>query len=130
MSSESKGVGDVEDALRAILQKDPRYSRNAYYFAFQALEYTINEHLKLKGAERRHVDAAELLDGMRRFALENFGFMARDVWESWGVYSTADWGEIIYHLIGAELMKANQDDSIEKFRGVYSFDEALSERLA
>ncbi|MCK6440222.1 MAG: hypothetical protein L6Q71_08495 [Planctomycetes bacterium] len=116
---------EFDTKLREIVAKDPRYARNAYVFAFQALEYTMREYLKLSDTQRRHVSAQEILEGMRRFAIDQCGFMARNVWESWGIYSTADWGNVIYNLIAANLMKQNDEDDLAQFRGVYSFDDAF-----
>lgn len=116
---------DFETALRAIRTKDARYSRNAYIFAFQSLEYTIKDFLKLTKDEHRHVSAAELLNGMRQLAIDQFGFMARHVWESWGVHETEDWGNIIYNLIEGELMRHSDDDKRSDFTGVYDFADAF-----
>ena len=85
----------------------------------------MRDHLKLKDDERRHISAKELVEGMKALAVEQFGNMARGVWESWGVHETGDWGSVIYNLIDAELMRQNDGDSIEDFKGVYDFDAAF-----
>ena len=116
---------DFEEKVREIRAHDPRYARNAYFFAFQGLEYTMREHLKLSEDERRHVSANEILEGMRLLAVDQCGFMARQVWESWGIFATGDWGNVIYNLIEADLMKQNEEDDIGDFKGVYTFEEVF-----
>ncbi len=116
---------NFEQELYGILERDSRYSRNAYLFAFQALEYTMKSFLQLDEDKRRHVSAQELLDGMKEYAIKHFGYMARYVWESWGIGSTDDWGNVVYNLIDAGLMKQNEEDSPELFSGVFDFEEVF-----
>jgi len=113
---------DVTMAIYGLRERDPRYQTAAYLFAHESLDHTIREMLKLPEGQRRHVSAVELLDGMRDCAIQRFGYMARSVWESWGVYSTSDWGNVIFNLIGAKLMQANEGDKLEDFEGVYDFE--------
>lgn len=117
---------DFETIVSIIRQRDKRYARAAYGFAFFALDYTMKEHLKLPEEGRRHVSARELLEGLKACAIDQFGALARSVWESWGVRTTEDWGNIIYNLIQAEAMKQSDDDKLEHFKDVYAFDEAFA----
>jgi uncharacterized repeat protein (TIGR04138 family) len=121
---------DPRETLVRLPQRDPRYRLNAYIFAFQALEYTMKDHLKLSPDTRRHISARELLEGMRDYAIQQYGFLARSVWESWGVYATSDWGAVIFNLIGANLMRADDNDRLDDFKGVFEFEEAFDQRWA
>lgn len=116
---------DIEATLLEIRRKDPRYSLEAYRFAFEALEYTVREYLKLK--QPRHVTGRELCEGMRRYALELFGLMALDVWTRWGVTQTRDWGHIIFNLVDARLLRKTDDDNLDDFTDVYDVSKALTE---
>jgi len=92
-----------EPSLDELLRKDPRYCRDAYQFVSEALEYTVS-----RLPERGHVTGRQLSEGIREYALREFGPLAREVLISWGVKETADFGEIVYNLI-------------------YSFDRAFDE---
>lgn len=116
----------------AVVRGDPRYAYEAYEFVFQALEYTQ----KLLGraapderadpAEpRHHVSGRQLLDGIRQFALQEFGLMARVVFHMWGIERTGDFGQIVFNLIEAELMSKTSEDTRADFEDVYDLDEAL-----
>lgn len=111
---------DPQALLRKMLAKDRRYPRDAYQFVFEALDYTIKQL-----GERRHVTAAELLDGVRALALKEFGLLARMVLVAWGIRRTDDVGEIVYNLVEAGLMRINEGDRKEDFAGVFDLDEAL-----
>lgn len=119
--------------LLAVVRRDPRYSYEAYEFVFQALEHTqkmlgraaIDE--KSDPAEpRNHVSGRQLLEGIREFALQEFGLMARVVFRMWGIKNTGDFGQIVFNLIDAELMSKTSEDSRADFEDVYDLDEALN----
>ena len=46
---------------------------------------------------------------------------------SWGVFETSDFGEIVYNLIRIGRMKKSEEDRREDFDDVYSFDTALNQ---
>lgn len=130
-------------AIAGLLQRDRRYSRDAYVFVFEALDYAQNV-LGL-GSERvsepapagqeeekgpqRHVTGQELCDAIRRFALEQYGYMAKTVLNSWGVRRTGDFGEIVFNLIRIGHMRKTPQDRREDFDDVYDFDEAFEDQF-
>jgi uncharacterized repeat protein (TIGR04138 family) len=109
-----------DDPIADIIKRDPRYPRAAYDFVREALQRTVE-----KLAKPRHVSARELLEGLREFAIAEFGPLAREVFESWNVRETTDFGRIVFRLIEAgEMGKTDQDD-IADFKGVYRFEDAF-----
>ena len=75
--------------------------------------------------DSRHVDGAQLCLGLRDLAIQRYGLMASTVLNKWGIYETRDFGNIIFALVEANLMRKTDDDSIEDFDRVYDFDEAF-----
>lgn len=75
----------------------------------------------------RHVSGRELCWGLRDFALERWGLLARTVLESWRVTDTGDFGEIVFGFIDFDLMRKQPEDDVEDFKEVYSFQEAFEE---
>jgi len=108
------------ETISQIVCKDGRYAAQAYYFIFDALDYTIQRMRKM-----RHVTGRELLEGIRLYATEHFGFLARTVLGEWGVRSTADLGEIVFNLVSAGLLSRTEKDTRDDFEGVYDFEEAF-----
>ncbi|MCB1195218.1 hypothetical protein KDK77_03450 [bacterium] len=108
------------DVFEEITQKDNRYEIEAYNFVLLGLNYTMSTLDK-----PRHITGKELLEGIRVYALEQFGPMARTVLEHWGITCSEDIGEIVFNLVEHELLGKNQNDSKEDFRGVYDFHEAF-----
>ena len=101
---------EFDRKVSALLTKEPRYRSEAYYFVAEAVNFTVDKHLR-----QGHVSAAELLDGIREFAVQKFGVVACNVLESWGLHHEIDAGNVVYLLIGAGMLRASDDDSPEDF---------------
>ncbi len=123
---------DYGKTIRAIIRRDPRYSYQAYLFMFDALDYTQRMMLKLRQPEDAvfHVTGRELLEGIRRLAIKQFGYMTRTVFETWGVRSTEDFGEMVFNLVDSGLMRKTESDSREDFKGAYDFSTAFEGEAA
>jgi uncharacterized repeat protein (TIGR04138 family) len=103
-------------ALLEVLDKDKRYDPESYSFVMASLSFTMKK-LGRKG----HVTGQELLEGIREYALEQFGPMARTVLEYWGIKSTNDFGEIVFNMIDVGMLGKTEQDSKEDFNNVYDF---------
>jgi uncharacterized repeat protein (TIGR04138 family) len=120
--------------LAGIVQRDPRYTYEAYEFVFAALNHTQrmlgrvpkDEELLTPGPEY-HVSGRELVQGVRDLALREFGLMARVVFRLWGIQSTGDFGEIVFNLVEEKLMSKTDQDSREDFHDVFDLEQALVE---
>jgi len=96
----------------------------------EALTYTqklFEKNLDSQTEEERHVTGQELCKGIRQFALEQFGYVAKAVLEEWGIYRTDDFGEMVYRLIQHQLMAKRDSDSIDDFHNVYDFHTAFED---
>lgn len=113
------------EALDSIVASDPRYHADAYVFLRDALDYTTKQQKKTKGASVRHVAGPELLEGVRHYALKEFGPMVVTVLSYWGIRSCEDIGNMVFNLIGAGIFGKTEEDSIEDFKNVYNFHEAF-----
>lgn len=120
------GQPDFSEAVEAILKRDPRYHRDAYCFLRGALDHTQSMLERRGEAMPRHVSCTELLEGIREFALEQFGPMAATVLEEWGIRRCEDFGEIVFNLIEQRILSKTDRDSREAFSGGYDFATAFS----
>lgn len=134
--------------LIELLKRDRRYKFQAYVFVFEALEYAYQvlgmgrpQHSERPAQESagealsdeaqpeslgQHLTGQELCEAIRLYALEQFGYMAKTVLNQWGVYSTSDFGEIVYNLIAIGRMTKTPEDRREDFDNVFDFEEGLS----
>ena len=113
------------EALESVITNDPRYHRDGYIFLRDALDFTTKQQKKIKGVSVRHVTGPELLDGVRQYALKEFGPMVMTVFDSWGIHSCEDIGHMVFNLIGAGVFGKTDEDSIQDFKNVYDFQQAF-----
>jgi uncharacterized repeat protein (TIGR04138 family) len=71
------------------------------------------------------VSGHELLEGIRLYALQQFGPMARTVLEDWGIRACEDFGEIVFNMVEHKILSKTDDDSREHFKGGYDFRDAF-----
>lgn len=117
---------DFNEVIRTIQKDDPRYQRGAYYFLRQALDYSLRE-LQKKGKldKTNHLSGQQLLEGIRQYAIEQYGPMARTVLENWGVKNCRDFGNIVFNLVECKVLGKTDRDSPEDFDQGYSFTAAF-----
>ncbi|HTL72445.1 MAG TPA: Minf_1886 family protein, partial [bacterium] len=77
---------NFDEALDQIVATDTRFQRDAYVFMREALDFTQKQIGKENQGKVRHVSGKELLDGLRQYALAQFGPMTITVFEEWGVH--------------------------------------------
>lgn len=116
---------DFAAAVELIVQKDPRFDKDAYFFLKEVLEHTSGEGKKQQEPQCRHVTGQQLLEGVRKVALAQFGPMVPTVFEAWGVQRGEDFGDMVYSLIDAGFFRKSPQDSPEDFAGGYSFHDAF-----
>lgn len=112
------------EALDLIHKKDPRYHADAYHFLRDALDFTVKLRKRAKESPG-HVSGQQLLDGVRQFALKQFGPMVPTVFEYWNVRCCEDFGQMVFNLIGMGIFGKSPSDCINDFKGTYTFHEAF-----
>jgi uncharacterized repeat protein (TIGR04138 family) len=119
----------LEERIQDVRKRDRRFSRFAYYFLLDALDWTMSRlgRDQLTG-EERHIGGRELLQGIKEFGAEQFGPMAAMVFEHWGVQRTDDFGEIVFNLIDAELLSRRPTDSRLDFADGFDFQSTFAEK--
>lgn len=118
-------VPNFEETLEKLLQRDSRYQRHAYVFVREALDHTQKTIEKNGKDEVRHVTGQELLQGIRAYALQQYGPMTLMILNEWGVRTCEDFGEIVFNMVECQLLAKTEKDSREDFKNGYSFDEAF-----
>ena len=116
---------NFDEAVELVLAKDSRYPREAYVFVREAQDYTQ----KLVGKEARgairHVSGQELLEGIRKFALNQFGPMTTTVFEEWNIRHCRDIGEIVFNMVESSLLAKTEKDTRTDFQNGYDFTDAF-----
>jgi uncharacterized repeat protein (TIGR04138 family) len=114
-----------QETVFEICKKDPRYHPDAYFFLVEALDVTVKDIRKNQPDHGRHVSGKELLDGIKEYALDEFGPLTFTVFSEWGIHTTLDFGEIVFNLVEAGRLGKTENDSREDFKNGYTFEEAF-----
>ena len=119
-------AASFEEVIEQIAAQDLRYHREAYFFLREALDHTHRITGKPpKKNQVRHVSGQELLDGIREYALQQFGPMTLTLLEEWGIKRCEDFGEIVFNMVESKLLAKTEQDSREDFRNGYDFHDAF-----
>ena len=119
-------------AMRDLLAEDERFKLEAYQFIREALQYAHENINTEPGIDPktgrpapRPVTGQQLCEACRRYAIDQYGYLAKMVLANWNIHSTSDFGELVYNLIRIEQMRKSETDRREDFDDVYSFDDAF-----
>ncbi|MCA9057460.1 MAG: hypothetical protein KDA85_03140, partial [Planctomycetaceae bacterium] len=80
--------------------------------------------------ETGHISGPELLDGVRRLALQHFGMLTPMVFKSWGINSTDDFGYMVFELIENGKMRKTDEDQLTDFFAVYDFQDVFCQQYS
>jgi len=119
----------LREKIRKIVARDPRYAAEAYYFVLEAYEHAAarleNPLSELK--TRPNISGAELLNGVRTLALDQFGYAVATVFRKWGIKTSEDIGEIVFNMVDHGGMNKSPEDSKDDFAGGADFVGSLEE---
>jgi uncharacterized repeat protein (TIGR04138 family) len=117
----------IEQAIEQLTRTDPRYPKDAYHFVREALDFTIKQHKKKTAAGNRehHICGKDLLEGIRVFALKEYGPLTHTVLNYWNLKRSEDIGEVVYNLVSIRVLKTSDTDSKDDFNRGYDFKEAF-----
>jgi len=129
---------DPAHPLYQLLDRDRRYTLDAYLFVLEALSFAQEtlgmgaepaaEELEPaadfeaggkprsrsgRGRKRqaeRHVSGQELCEAARRYGLQQYGYLAPTVLATWGIRATDDLGEIVFNMIDIGQMRKTKTD--------------------
>jgi uncharacterized repeat protein (TIGR04138 family) len=114
-----------KDPIADLVAADDRYHRDAYAFLKEALEYTQRTLKRPVGEKTRHITGQELLEGIREYALKEYGPMALTVLSEWGIRRSEDFGEIVFNMVEHGILSKTENDSRKDFQDGYDFEKAF-----
>ncbi len=128
---------EVQIDLKDIMNQAGGYSPACFGFIRDGLAHTVEmvhgnpadqTMLELGLVEdSRHVCGRELCIGLRDYAIERYGMLAKSVLNKWGIHYTRDFGNIIFAMVESGLMRTTDEDNIEDFDSIYEFDDVFSD---
>ena len=136
-------MSDESTSLIQLVRTDDRYPIEAYLFVRESLAFAADsmelgapsegslsaeQDTDLHQSRReRHLTGQELCESIRQYAINQYGFMAQIVLNRWGIFATQDFGEIVYRMIDAGIMKKSSRDRKSHFDDVFEFDSVFQD---
>ncbi len=136
--------------LHSLVEKDPRYRLSAYYYVLETLDFARSQLgmgcsvPRIPSPRRRpsaheeendepesnlqHITGPELCEALQIRAKWMFGFMAKVVFNQWGIYTTDDFGEIVYNMVEAGKVRVATGDRKEDFHQVFDFETTFCDK--
>ena len=150
---------DPNHPISQLAREDGRYGVDAYTFVFEALNHahTVMEREKKDASDETEAaeieqlllsEELEIADADVDEEIEYLEQMAaksqsssdeaerhvtgqeKCVLNSWGVYRTVDFGNIVFNLIEIGQMKKTDRDKLEDFENVFDFDRELVDNFS
>ena len=88
-------------------------------------EVTVKELSEDKTRTSHHVSGQELLEGIRKYALDQYGPLTLTVFKDWNIKRCQDFGDIVFNLVDYGVLGKTDTDRLEDFHGGYDFKEAF-----
>jgi uncharacterized repeat protein (TIGR04138 family) len=126
--SESSSPRKQPPSLHEIA-RTTRYPVEAFAFVRRGLDYTVHsthENVEDLSDEQRHVSGKQLCQGLRDYAVDQYGNLARTILKRWNIHRTEDFGRIVFAMVQSGLMQATENDTIGDFDSVFDFDGAFT----
>jgi len=117
------------------LTRDNDLPLEAFVFVQRGLDFTVRRLHDHPDADEnpadstRHVSGQNLCEGLRDFALQEYGLLARTVLKHMKIRNCKDFGRIVFLMVDAGMMHKTDDDSLDDFQNVYDFADAFGEGL-
>lgn len=132
---------DESFSLYQLVNQDPRYPIEAYWFVREALAFAADsmelgshdyqdpeydvEAANHRARRERHLTGQQLCESIRLYSLNQYGYMAKVVLKNWNIDSTGCFGDIVFNMIDVGIMKKSSRDKRSHFDNVYDFDEVF-----
>ncbi len=114
-------AADLNRIVKELADQRGVFRPDAYLFALEALEQAMQSQTTPK-----HITGKDLLDWIVLLGREKYGPMAPDVFNSWGVHNTLDFGRIVFHLVDKDLLRKREEDTLTDFLDKFDFEETFS----
>lgn len=117
------------------------YPVDAFVFVQRGLDHTVKRiHGELAegesawidpetGQSSRHVSGRDLCYGLRDYAIEQYGLLARPLLRRWRITRCEDFGRIVFAMVESGIMQKTDEDELDDFENVFEFSQAFSPEL-
>lgn len=115
------------EKINKIASQSGRYPPDAYEFISDAVVFTSKSLGRTgRGSANKHISGKELIEGVKAFAVQQFGPLAGEVLKDWGIKNSLSIGEIVFSLVDSGILGKSPNDSIDDFKEGFDVDKDFS----
>lgn len=108
------------DVIERIASQNRGYEKEAFYYIARAIE-SSHEKIKKREKRKRHISGSELVEEIVDMAKEEYGYLAKTVFNEWRIKTTEDIGEIVFIMVKNGILSAQKSDSKDDFKNLFDF---------
>ncbi len=117
----------LQKQIAKIIKKDATYPESAYEFMTEVVHFATQNQPKDQNLSR-HVGARKIVQNTVIYALQEYGYFAKEVLVQLNILNAKDIGNIIFNLIEVELLHQSEEDSLDDFMFDLNLLQALDQR--
>jgi len=113
-----EGGVQFQARIEKIQSSDPRFTRKAYEFVLKSLNHALEKETAKAGASPPHRTARQLIEACESLAKRSYGKEARAQLKAWGIQTSGDIGDIVFHLVENGFLGKKPEETRADFDGV------------
>ena len=123
-------MSNRREKMAALLAQDTRYDWEAYQFIEECLQRTQERLGRVvpeggQPAEKHHITAKELCEGVGEMAADRYGPLAGHVLAQMGLSVSDNVGDIVWNLVESGLLMKSERDRKEDFSSLVDYRTAF-----
>lgn len=107
--------GLLRKRIEGVARRHPEYDAEGYFFVHGVLAGAVKRRERKAGGSAVRVSVEEFAQEFRGRAAKEFGVMAREVMEHWGMRSWEDVGRMVHFLAEEGVVAVGEEDGLERF---------------
>ena len=116
-----------------LAKADPRFPAETYEFVQEVLEYANYIGMARESDEESpnsgHITGRDLCFAAVEYAINQYGYMAREVLSKLGIHKTGDVGDAVYKMVEYGFISQSAEDERADFDNVFDLAEELEARF-
>jgi uncharacterized repeat protein (TIGR04138 family) len=118
-----EGGAQFQARYEKIHSGDPRFARKAYEFVLKSLSHALEEETAKRQGFPPHRTARQLIEACESLAKRSYGKEAGAQLKAWGVQTSGDIGDIVFHLVENGFLGKKPEETRADFDGLPFLEE-------
>ncbi len=104
---------EIQAGIARLARRYQNYRSEAFHFICRAVAF-VNREVMEKHT-RAHINSCQLTRGAQQLAINEYGPLALDVLQHWGIKSSRDIGNLVFALTEEKILITSEQDKPDDF---------------